>query len=85
MYELYDPCTVMFFYRLVISFLFQKARRIDFQTSRNKHIMIDLGTGNNNKMYATLYFLMTLLLIVLYAYRNWAMDNKQEVGTFNAS
>ncbi|OQS03442.1 S-adenosyl-methyltransferase MraW [Thraustotheca clavata] len=31
MYELYDPCTVMFFYR-------------------NKHIMIDLGTGNNNKI-----------------------------------
>ena len=29
-YELYDPCTVMFFFR-------------------NKHIMIDLGTGNNNK------------------------------------
>ena len=26
MYELYDPCTVMFFFR-------------------NKHIMIDLGTG----------------------------------------
>lgn len=31
MYELYDPCAVMFFYR-------------------NKHIMIDLGTGNNNKV-----------------------------------
>ena len=31
MYELYDPCSVMFFYR-------------------NKHIMIDLGTGNNNKI-----------------------------------
>ena len=31
MYELYDPCTAMFFYR-------------------NKHIMIDLGTGNNNKI-----------------------------------
>ncbi|KAJ1668862.1 U4/U6-U5 snRNP complex subunit dib1 [Coemansia sp. RSA 1813] len=31
MYELYDPCTMMFFYR-------------------NKHIMIDLGTGNNNKV-----------------------------------
>lgn len=31
MYELYDPCTVMFFYR-------------------NKHIQIDLGTGNNNKI-----------------------------------
>lgn len=31
MYELYDPCTCMFFFR-------------------NKHIMIDLGTGNNNKI-----------------------------------
>jgi len=31
MYELYDKCTLMFFYR-------------------NKHIMIDLGTGNNNKI-----------------------------------
>ena len=31
MYELYDPCTVMFFFS-------------------NKHIMVDFGTGNNNKM-----------------------------------
>jgi DIM1 family U5 snRNP protein len=31
MYELYDPVTLMFFFR-------------------NKHIMIDLGTGNNNKV-----------------------------------
>jgi DIM1 family U5 snRNP protein len=31
MYELYDACTVMFFYR-------------------NRHMMIDLGTGNNNKI-----------------------------------
>ncbi|KAH0479299.1 MAG: hypothetical protein KVP17_000401 [Porospora cf. gigantea B] len=31
MYELFDPCTLMFFYR-------------------NKHMMIDLGTGNNNKV-----------------------------------
>ena len=31
MYELYDDCTTMFFFR-------------------NKHIMIDLGTGNNNKV-----------------------------------
>lgn len=31
MYELYDACTLMFFFR-------------------NKHIMIDLGTGNNNKI-----------------------------------
>ncbi len=32
MYELYDPMTVMFFFR-------------------NRHMMIDLGTGNNNKVY----------------------------------
>eukprot|EP00948_MAST-09A_sp_MAST-9A-sp1_P002431 g2431.t1 len=31
MYELYDPCTIMFFHR-------------------NRHIMVDLGTGNNNKI-----------------------------------
>eukprot|EP01122_Echinamoeba_exundans_P002398 TRINITY_DN12340_c0_g1_i1.p2 TRINITY_DN12340_c0_g1~~TRINITY_DN12340_c0_g1_i1.p2 ORF type:complete len:143 (+),score=30.86 TRINITY_DN12340_c0_g1_i1:459-887(+) len=31
MYELYDPVTLMFFYR-------------------NRHIQIDLGTGNNNKI-----------------------------------
>lgn len=31
MYELYDACTTMFFFR-------------------NKHMMIDLGTGNNNKI-----------------------------------
>jgi DIM1 family U5 snRNP protein len=31
MYELYDNCTIMFFYR-------------------NKHIMIDFGTGDNNKL-----------------------------------
>ena len=30
MYELYDPMSIMFFFR-------------------NKHIMVDLGTGNNNK------------------------------------
>ncbi|OZJ05457.1 hypothetical protein BZG36_01645 [Bifiguratus adelaidae] len=31
MYELYDECTVMFFFR-------------------NKHMMVDLGTRNNNKI-----------------------------------
>lgn len=31
MYELYDSCTTMFFYR-------------------NKHIMVDFGTGDNNKI-----------------------------------
>ncbi|KIJ96119.1 hypothetical protein K443DRAFT_635952 [Laccaria amethystina LaAM-08-1] len=41
MYELYDPCTVMFFYR---------RRKGAELTASNKHIMIDLGTGNNNKI-----------------------------------
>ncbi|KAL0220832.1 hypothetical protein RCL1_000686 [Eukaryota sp. TZLM3-RCL] len=31
MYELFDPCSVMFFFR-------------------NKHIMVDIGTGENNKI-----------------------------------
>src|SRR3569833_434424 len=31
MYELYDPCSILFFWR-------------------NKHIMCDFGTGNNNKV-----------------------------------
>ena len=31
MYELYDPMTIMFFFR-------------------NKHVQIDFGTGNNNKL-----------------------------------
>ncbi|KAL0580221.1 U4/U6-U5 snRNP complex subunit dib1 [Marasmius crinis-equi] len=51
MYELYDPCTVMFFYRWaqdrpsIHSHIPYK-----FIMHRNKHIMIDLGTGNNNKI-----------------------------------
>lgn len=44
MYELYDNCTVMFFYRY--------GYPSGPTDSRNKHIMIDLGTGNNNKMCA---------------------------------
>ena len=31
LYELHDPCTIMFFFR-------------------NKHIKVDFGTGNNNKI-----------------------------------
>lgn len=64
MYELYDPCTVMFFYR-------------------NKHMMIDLGTGNNNKskyplilaFYCLLKFLWSLTTIAV----NWALTDKQEM------
>lgn len=62
MYELYDPCTLMFFYRYVRLFwmVFHFKTTFDLplimliivqpRSSRNKHIMIDLGTGNNNKM-----------------------------------
>ena len=51
MYELYDPCTVMFFYRYVCHSFELMRILIDSLYTRNKHIMIDLGTGNNNKMY----------------------------------
>lgn len=50
MYELYDPCTIMFFYR-------------------NKHIMIDLGTGNNNKINWAISDEQELLDIVETVYR----------------
>lgn len=69
MYELYDPCTVMFFFRNKVSqnlplssledrtlmFLFALVRLI----FALQHMMIDLGTGNNNKI-------------------NWALEDKQE-------
>merc|ERR1712170_278540 len=44
MYELYDPCTIMFFYSIIDLF------PIFVVVNRNKHIMVDLGTGNNNKV-----------------------------------
>jgi DIM1 family U5 snRNP protein len=50
MYELYDPCTVMFFYR-------------------NKHIMIDLGTGNNNKINFSISDKQELIDIIETVYR----------------
>eukprot|EP00456_Euglypha_rotunda_P088342 TRINITY_DN9045_c0_g1_i8.p1 TRINITY_DN9045_c0_g1~~TRINITY_DN9045_c0_g1_i8.p1 ORF type:complete len:143 (-),score=23.75 TRINITY_DN9045_c0_g1_i8:140-568(-) len=50
MYELYDPCTVMFFFR-------------------NKHIMVDLGTGNNNKINFLLRSKQELIDIVETVYR----------------
>jgi len=49
MYELYDPCTVMFFYRFV-AYRITLRLRLNPSNFSNKHIMIDLGTGNNNKM-----------------------------------
>uniref|UniRef100_A0A672S0M3 Thioredoxin-like protein 4A n=1 Tax=Sinocyclocheilus grahami TaxID=75366 RepID=A0A672S0M3_SINGR len=50
MYELYDPCTVMFFFR-------------------SKHIMIDLGTGNNNKINWTMEDKQEMIDIVETVYR----------------
>lgn len=55
MYELYDPVTVMFFYR-------------------NKHIMIDLGTGNNNKSAYLSFLLLRSPRAV-----NWPLDDKQDM------
>jgi hypothetical protein len=47
--------------------------------------MIDLGTGNNNKMCVVLicFMLHDLNLTFLVDPRNWAMDNKQEVCLFS--
>ncbi|KAF2121459.1 mitosis protein dim1 [Lophiotrema nucula] len=50
MYELYDPCTVMFFWR-------------------NKHIQVDFGTGNNNKLNFKLNDKQDLIDIVETVYR----------------
>ncbi|KAL1705545.1 mitosis protein DIM1-domain-containing protein [Schizophyllum commune] len=50
MYELYDPCTVMFFYRQVNPTSSHLSHLHLAVSCRNKHIMIDLGTGNNNKI-----------------------------------
>ncbi|OAE24369.1 hypothetical protein AXG93_4343s1360 [Marchantia polymorpha subsp. ruderalis] len=58
MYELYDPCTIMFFFR-------------------NKHIMIDLGTGNNNKINWALKDKQEFIDIVETVYRG----GRQEFGT----
>lgn len=50
MYELYDPCTTMFFFR-------------------NRHIMVDLGTGNNNKIDWPLQDKQELIDIIETVYR----------------
>ncbi|KAK2195686.1 bifunctional Dim1 family/Thioredoxin-like superfamily/FAM76 protein [Babesia duncani] len=50
MYELFDPVSVMFFYR-------------------NKHMMIDLGTGNNNKINWALNNKQELIDIIETIYR----------------
>ncbi|GLT49975.1 hypothetical protein SLA2020_234940 [Shorea laevis] len=56
MYELYDPSTVMFFFR-------------------NKHIMIDLGTGNNNKINWALKDKQEFIDIVETVYLDFKLEN----------
>lgn len=50
MYELYDPVTVMFFYR-------------------NKHMMCDFGTGNNNKLNFLIHDKQEMIDILEVIYR----------------
>jgi DIM1 family U5 snRNP protein len=50
MYELYDDCTVMFFWR-------------------NRHVQVDLGTGNNNKINWALDSKQELLDILEVVYK----------------
>ena len=50
MYELYDPCTVLFFWR-------------------NKHMLCDFGTGNNNKLNWVLEDKQELIDIIETIYR----------------
>ncbi|TID30040.1 hypothetical protein CANINC_001409 [Pichia inconspicua] len=50
MYELREPCTIMFFYR-------------------NKHVMCDFGTGNNNQLDFVIEDVQELVDIVETIYR----------------
>lgn len=50
MYELYDPCSVMFFFR-------------------NRHILVDFGTGDNNKLNWALTDKQELIDIIETVYR----------------
>ncbi|KAG7895912.1 hypothetical protein KL936_000620 [Ogataea polymorpha] len=61
MYELYDPMTVMFFYR-------------------NKHMMCDFGTGNNNKLNFMVGDKQELIDIIETIYRG-AVKGKGCLGT----
>ena len=50
MYEIYDPCTTMFFFR-------------------NRHILVDVGTGNNNKINWPLNNKQEMIDIIEVVYR----------------
>jgi hypothetical protein len=79
-------CTNYTIHVLLCSFIGKTEFVYEFQFSNikkysNKHIMIDLGTGNNNKMCVALilYTSRSKSYILVPVPRNWAMDNKQEV------
>jgi hypothetical protein len=60
---------------LPVSFLYPSVLGSELM-NRNKHIMIDLGTGNNNKMYVDPRTGKKKLIC-----SNWAMGDKQEVSS----
>ena len=62
MYELYDPCSTMFFFR-------------------NKHIMVDLGTGNNNKIDWALESKQELIDIIEIVFRGASKGKGLVVST----
>eukprot|EP00286_Rhodomonas_abbreviata_P010775 CAMPEP_0181316740 /NCGR_PEP_ID=MMETSP1101-20121128/16059_1 /TAXON_ID=46948 /ORGANISM="Rhodomonas abbreviata, Strain Caron Lab Isolate" /LENGTH=137 /DNA_ID=CAMNT_0023424013 /DNA_START=440 /DNA_END=853 /DNA_ORIENTATION=- len=62
MYELYDPTTIMFFFR-------------------NKHIMIDLGTGNNNKINWPMQDKQEFIDIVEVVYRRARKGREESLGS----
>lgn len=62
MYELYDDCSVMFFFR-------------------NKHIMVDLGTGNNNKVNWAIEDKQELIDMVEVVYRGASKGRGLVVST----
>ncbi|CBK24389.2 uncharacterized protein [Blastocystis hominis] len=66
MYELYDACTIMFFFR-------------------NKHMMIDLGTGNNNKINWALTDKDELIAIMETIYRGAIKGRGIVVSPFDYS
>ena len=91
MYELYDPCTIMFFFRNKVCTAFNTCvpRAITLSADSDvclQHIMIDLGTGNNNKVRHCGSFLQRLQLATGVGRLrtapaiqvNWAMTDKQE-------
>lgn len=77
MYELYDPCTVMFFFvsssldlrPLAGNSPLYGGTLTSLLVQRNKHIMCDLGTGNNNKLSFVLEDKQELIDIIETIYR----------------